>query len=78
MNYYNMRSISREKSIPDSVLPRFSKGQGAIWKGHIQRGELTVKRAQLARWTDKKGKISAENETKRALLTWWTEQKGHY
>ena len=28
-----------------SVLPRFSKGQGAISKWHIYRGERTVNRA---------------------------------
>ena len=37
------RRFEQFETSPDMI--RFSKGQGAISKGHSQRGERTVKRA---------------------------------
>ena len=62
------RSTPHSDSLPSaySVLPRFSKGQGAIWKG------------TLARWTDRqKGTLARWTDRQKGTLARWTEENWH-
>ena len=52
-----------------SVLPRFSKGQGAIWKGHFSAVNGPSKGHFSAVNRPSKGHFSTVNWRKRALLT---------
>ena len=59
-----------------SVLPRFSKGQGAIWKGHFSAVNGPSKGHFSAVNGPSKGHFSTVNWRKRAQLARQTDEKG--
>ena len=65
-NFTLISNARQEQTISNSVLPRFSKGQGAIWKGHFSAVNGPAKGHFSAVNGPSKGDFSAVNWRKRA------------